>query len=176
LTWIEPEFRQHLKITQQNTLVAIWIGINDIGDTSKLNVSFPDLYDSIISTMFTESVEPLYEAGYQNFLFVNLPPLDRTPLNVAKAKPLPNKTMIGWWDDILSQKSQAFGAQHEDTNVLLYDANTFLNHILDNPLDYGIKNSTGYCPGYLDADEVTDPGKYGCIPIDEYFWFNTGHM
>ena len=74
LTWIEPEFRQHLKITQHNTLVAIWIGINDIGDTSKRNVSFPDLYDDIISTMFTESVDPLYATGYRNFLFVNLPP------------------------------------------------------------------------------------------------------
>lgn len=126
--------------------------------------------------MFAESVEPLYEAGYQNFLFVNLPPLDKTPLNVVKAEPLPNKTMIGWWDDTLKQKSEAFGAQHKDTNVFLYDANSFLNYILDNPLDYGIKNSTGYCPAYLDADEVTDPKKYGCIPIHEYFWFNTGHM
>jgi phospholipase/lecithinase/hemolysin len=178
LTWIEPEFRKDPSLQQQeNALVAIWIGINDIGDTSVwTNVSFPVLYDEIISTVFTESAEPIYEAGYRNFLFINLPPLDRTPLNVVKTDPRPNKTMIEWWDGTLQEKTQAFSAQYKDTNTFLYDANTFLNHILDNPSEYGIKNTTGYCPGYLDPDEVTDPGKYGCIPIDEYFWFNTGHM
>jgi phospholipase/lecithinase/hemolysin len=156
--------------------VAIWIGINDISDSSRYNVSFPAFYNSIITALFEESVEPLYEAGYHNFLFINLPPLDRTPGNVGKAEPLPNKTMIDWWDNTLLAHSKAFGAAHGSVKTMVYDANTFLNHVLDNPSEFDITNTTSYCPGYTDPDVVTDPGKYGCIPIDQYFWFNTGHM
>jgi hypothetical protein len=65
-------------------LVAIFIGINDISDSAKYTfprnnaTDFPSFYSEIIETEF-EAVEQIYEAGYRNFLFMNLPPpLDRT--------------------------------------------------------------------------------------------------
>jgi phospholipase/lecithinase/hemolysin len=55
--------------------------------------------------------------------------------------------------------------------------NSFLNGVLDDPGRYGVVNTTGFCAGYLQADALTDPGKYGCpVPVSEYFWFNGGHM
>lgn len=177
LTYGQPVFKHKLCVKPSKTLVAIWIGINDINDSAKYNVSFPDFYDSIISTIFSQSVKPLYEAGYYNFLFVNLPPLDRTPSNQLKAEPLPNRTMIGWWDDTLVRHSEAFAAEHSDVTTMVFDANTFLNGVLDNPGKYGITNTTNYCAGYLQADVLTDWEKYGCpVPLDQYFWFNSGHM
>ena len=59
------------------------ITVNDISDSSKykfprLNTTdFPSFYNAIISTEF-EAIETLYQAGYKNYLFMNLPPLDRT--------------------------------------------------------------------------------------------------
>ncbi|KAK6597681.1 lysophospholipase a [Botrytis cinerea] len=87
------------------TLVAIWIGINDIGDTdsytfpSHNSTGFPSLYTNIITTEFA-AIETIYQAGFRNFLFMNLPPLT-THSNYA---------------------------------------------------------------------------SYGCNPIPEYFWYNTGHI
>lgn len=161
-------------IDPDSTLTAVWIGINDIGDSAELDVDFPTYYDELITTMFEQSVEPVYKAGYKKWLFMKLPPLDRTPGNLVRAAgPLPNKTMIGWWDDTLDQHASAFADKYEDATVLVFDSNTFLNYVLDHPAEYNITNTTSYCADYNQPLPVT---QYGCLPLDEYFWYNDGHM
>lgn len=161
-------------IDPDKTLTAVWIGINDIGDSAELDVDFPTFYNELITTMFEQAVESVYQAGYKKWLFLNLPPLDRTPTNLVRAAgPLPNKTMIGWWDATLEQHASAFAEQYEDATALVFDANTFLNYVLDHPAEYSITNSTGYC---LEYDQPLPVIQYGCLPLDEYFWYNTGHM
>ncbi len=160
-------------VDASKTLVAFWIGINDIGDSSGLHVDFPTYYNELISTMFDQSVTPIYKAGYKNFLFINLPPLDRAPYNLVKPALNPNTTMINWWDEILEQHREAFHDANKDTNTLLFDANSFLNSILDNAGNYGFKNITSFCPAYNQPLPVE---QYGCLPLDEYFWYDSGHM
>lgn len=29
---------------------------------------------------------------------------------------------------------------------------------------------------YNQPDIDTNPEKYGCLPLDQYFWYNSGHM
>lgn len=119
----------------------------------------------------------MHNAGYSNFLFVNLPPLDRTPGNLARANPSPNKTQIRWWDESLQKHSECFAKQNTGVTTMLYDVNTFLNGVLDNPTEYGIDNTTDFCGGYLYADVLDNWEKYSCSgPIETYFWFNSGHM
>lgn len=157
------------------TLVAFWIGINDVGDSSKYAVDFPTFYNELITTLFG-AVQSVYDLGYRNFLFMNLPPLDRTPGN--SKLPIPNNTTqkVDWYDAALANHSAAFGEQNADAKVMLFDANTFLNGVMDNASEYGIKNTTGYCASYDQPYINTDPASYGCLPLPEYFWFNTGHM
>jgi hypothetical protein len=75
-----------LKLDVQKTLVAVWIGINDISDSDSYTfprngtTDFPTFYKAIIDTEF-QSLETVYDAGYRNFLFMNLPPLDKTVLS-----------------------------------------------------------------------------------------------
>lgn len=162
---------------KERALVAIWIGINDINDSSKFtHVSFPSFYDSLINAVFTQSTTPIYEAGYRNFLFLNLPPLDRTAKNVVAEDPRPNKTMITWWNESLERHARLFGRTHRDAKVMLYDANKFLNGVLDHPARYGITNTTSFCKDFADADVLVHPEAHGCLPLDEYFWYNSGHM
>lgn len=64
-------------------LVAINIGINDIIDSAIYTfprnnaTDLPSFYGKIVEAEF-KSVETIYEAGYRNFLFMNLPPLERS--------------------------------------------------------------------------------------------------
>lgn len=156
------------------TLVAVWIGINDIGDSAELDVNFPEFYEELITTMFEQSVEPVYKAGYKKWLFMKLPPLDRTPGNLVRSGgPLPNTTMIRWWDSTLEQHASEFASQHEDATALVFDSNTFLNSVLDNATAYGISNTTSYCPDY---NQPLPMAQYDCLPLDQYFWYNSGHM
>lgn len=177
LTWAEPVIGGD--IDKSKAMVAIWIGINDIYDSADYDdedVSLPELYDKLVATVFEESVQALYEVGYKNFLLVNLPPLDRTEDNVEEEHPLPNKTMIGWWGESLEKHSRSFSAANPVAKTMVYDANSFLNHVLDNPDSYGIKDTTSYCKWYGQLDEATDAKYYGCRPLNEYFWYNSAHM
>ncbi|KAK7734296.1 hypothetical protein SLS53_007946 [Cytospora paraplurivora] len=161
-------------VDPKKTLVAIWIGINDIGDSRTLDVYFPDFYEELISTLFEQAVHPVYEAGYKNFLFMKLPPLNRTPGNLVRAAgPSPNVTQIGWWDDTLDRHASAFANKNKDVTSLVFDSNTFLNYVLDHPAEYDIKNTTAYCPEYNQPLPVE---QYGCLPLKDYFWYNNGHM
>ena len=51
---------------------------------------------------------------------------------------------------------------------MLFNANTFLNRVLDHHEEYGIRNATGYCAAYDQPYINTDPGMYGCLPLEEY--------
>ncbi|KAJ4377341.1 hypothetical protein N0V83_000166 [Neocucurbitaria cava] len=161
----------HLK--KEDSLVAVWIGINDINDLAKLrgkNASFTPLYEQVEDYVF-ESVEKIYALGYRNFLFMNLPPLDRSP------SPSVNASLVDTFNSIQASHANAFQSSHQDATVLQYDVNTVLNKILDNHDDYGFKKITNYCPGYNQPDIRVNPGKYGCGEgLDTYFWYDSGHL
>lgn len=176
LTWAEPVIGK--KMDKSRALVAIWIGINDVNDSVKqLNgTDFKTFWDALVNTFFEESVQPMYNAGYRNFLFVNLPPLDRTSANQKLTNPRPNKEEIGWWNSAVDKHRKTFEKVHPKAKTLLYDANTFLNGVMDSPTNYGITNTTSYCPAFNQLDVLTTPEKYGCQSLDQYFWYNSGHL
>jgi phospholipase/lecithinase/hemolysin len=149
-----------LKVDFAKALVAVWIGINDINDSSRfkfpvLNATdFPSLYKEIISTEFA-ALEAVYAAGYRNFLFMNLPPLDRTPGAIAAgpAAALPNTTMVHTWNNLIGSFAADFSVTHPGSEVMVFDTYTYLNGILDNHLQYGFSNITGFCLRY-DAPDI----------------------
>ena len=75
-----------LTVDPRRTLVTSWIGINDISDSARYRfpihnaTNFQELYTAMIKAQFA-SLETVYAAGYHNFLFMNLPPLDKTRKN-----------------------------------------------------------------------------------------------
>ncbi|KAF1941203.1 lysophospholipase-like protein A [Clathrospora elynae] len=161
----------HLK--KENALVAIWIGINDINDLAKLrgiNATFAPFYEQVQRKVF-KGVEKIYNLGYRNFLFMNLPPLDRSP------SPSVSASMISAFNNIHTAHAEAFQNKHRESTVLKFDVNYVLNNILDNYQDYGFQNITTNCPGYNQPDIRTDPKKYGCGEgLHTYFWYDSGHL
>lgn len=156
-------------VDPSKTLVIIWIGINDIGDSAELDVDFPSFYNELITTEFA-SAQMIHDLGYRDFLFMKLPPLNRTPPNLIRAAgPLPNATMIEWWDETLMRHAWEFEERNgERTNVMVYDTTGFLNYVLDHPSEFGVVNTTDYCAAYDQPFINTDPGMYGCEPLEEY--------
>jgi phospholipase/lecithinase/hemolysin len=179
LTYGDPVLRSKNKINKSTALVTIWIGVNDIFDSATYkpsNISNDAFWASEIDGVFQQSVQPLYNSGYKNFLFLNLPPLDRTPGNQRAATPYPSKAQVNSWGTLLANRTSAFQAQYADSKAMLYDANTFLNGVLDNPSKYGITRTGSYCPGWNQLDVLTNPASYGCSSMDKYFWYNAVHM
>ncbi|KAL4807106.1 hypothetical protein BDV18DRAFT_112732 [Aspergillus unguis] len=171
-------------LSPSETLIAIWIGINDINDSADYNltsVEFREFYDTLVSTLFS-SLDPLVELGYKQYLLLNLPPLDRTPSNQARSlkgeEPSPSAKQVQWFNRALSKHTQSFARRkrHSGVRAFVFDAHTVLSNVLDLPEIYGIKNTTDFCPGYDQPDIQQEYEKYGCpTPLNTYFWYNSGH-
>ncbi|KAJ1333189.1 outer membrane lipase/esterase [Microdochium nivale] len=237
--FLAPRFHRN---DRRDVLVAVWIGINDINDitlpppaaddeqTSTQQTPREDeqlalyeaKYDAINAALFEQSIIPLHqEAGFRNFLFLNIPPYDRTPGNVLRKEEdrHPSRAMVQLWNKSLAKHLAAFQErvngddaqqqqQHHDpqsarsslpqgqttstrssnsssrakdrvTTALLYDANAFLDAVLDDPLvrGRGILNTRTICAAAKgNPDVARHPSKYGCLPLDKYFWFDAGHI
>ncbi|KAI5361937.1 Putative GDSL lipase/esterase, SGNH hydrolase superfamily [Septoria linicola] len=168
--------KRPVKINKEKTVVAVWIGINDINDSAKMVVDFAEFYDQLMKHLFT-AMKQVSSLGYKKFLFMNLPPLDRTPANLVRTGgALPSKTMVDQYNTALSKHASSFAKKHSGTWSGVFDVNSYLNTVLDSAEGYGIKNVTGYCAAYNQPDIDADPGKYGCLPLKEYFWYNSGHV
>ncbi|KAH0287420.1 lysophospholipase A [Aureobasidium namibiae CBS 147.97] len=173
LTYAQPAL--HNITTPETTLATFWIGTNDIFDTSTSKVPIDTLYTDMITTLY-QSIQTIHDAGYRNFLIMNLAPLDKTPKNVRSIRPLPSKSMVNRWNTILASQAADFRTRNSDSNVVVFDSNTFLNEILKNPAPYGIKNTKDFCAAWNQPNVVADATQYGCLPMDQYFWFNTAHL
>ncbi|KAI2476563.1 Lipase GDSL domain containing protein [Pyrenophora tritici-repentis] len=162
-----------IQLSKEDALVAVWIGINDINDlvgTQGRNASFAPLYEKVQKNIF-KNVERVYELGYRNFLFMNLPPLDRGP-----GTPSVNASLVEVFNRIHVEHTDAFREEHCEATVLQFDVNGVLNRVLGEYQDYGFSNVTDFCPGYNQPDILSDPEKYVCTDLDTYFWFNSGHL
>ncbi|RAL64012.1 hypothetical protein DID88_003200 [Monilinia fructigena] len=99
------------------------------------------------------------------------------PLNLIRPDgPRPNATMLNSYNNILNTTALNFAATHPGTKAMVFDTFSFLSSVLDDPAPYGITNTTNYCPNYDAPDIDTNYAAYGCQPIPEYFWYNTGHI
>lgn len=164
---------ESIHLSKKHALVTVWIGINDINDlvsTQGKNATFAPAYNKVQENVF-KSVQKVYDLGYMNFLFMNLPPLDRGP-----GTPRVNASLVESFNSIQETFASEFEAKNCDATVMTFDVNSVLNSVLDHYQDYGFKNIADYCPGFNQPDILTDPGKYGCTELDTYFWYNSGHL
>lgn len=180
LKWADPALAQTpVNLDRSKTLVTIWIGVNDVVQSKTLKPSsqtYEQFWTAEVNAVIEQSAKPLLAAGYKNFLFVNQPPLDRTAANQKASQPYPTKTLLDSWNSILATNVNTFRSSNSSVKAMLYNANTFLNALMDNASQYGIKNTTTYCPSYLNPDVVENPTKYGCLPQSQYFWNNANHL
>lgn len=140
-----------------NALYAIWAGANNI-----LNTLAAPSAESIFTAAtlaakdVVQQVEQLHQAGAKNILVSNLPDLSRTPFI----------EMIG--SDALSQAISILGIENfnnqlqaqlasKNYDVILIDAASIFDHLIENPSLYGFSNVTSLC------DPSVDPSCAGYL-------------
>jgi len=138
--------------SSDNTLFSIFIGINDLGSTIGRSdiVSYTD---QILTAEFN-LVGKLYNSGARKFMFVTVPPTDRTPLLYGNAQ---LKTNIARWNSRLATFAANFQSSHSGSSYFIYDAWADFNTVLNNPTAYGLSS---------------DVKSYGS---QSYFWYNNYH-
>ncbi|GJJ15599.1 hypothetical protein Clacol_009877 [Clathrus columnatus] len=132
---------------EDESLVIWWIGINDTGDTVKNTsiTNFTAFWEQEVKVYF-EAVDMVYSRGLRNFLFINVPPEERSPawVNDSINGPILKANII-LFNNILHNFVESFKTKYLDTNVITFDVHTWFHHVLDNSFTYGFSNITGFC-------------------------------
>ncbi|KAI1122003.1 hypothetical protein F5Y10DRAFT_84200 [Nemania abortiva] len=169
------------KWTGDSSIFAVWIGINDIGNSYYNGANATDALNTKIFAVISSLVDQIYTAGGRNFVFINVPPLDRTPLIIpqgASAVSLSKADVAAWNQKVVDYANTLKGKG--DTNVWVYDSNKSFGEVIDNPASHpetaGLKNTTGYCVAYQNGTPAQNTLNPSCgVPVNQYFWLNNLH-
>ena len=162
-----------------DSLFGIFIGINDVGNSySSQNASL----NTIIFNEFSGLVDELYQTGARNFLFLNVPPVNRAPLTSAQGASVQalEAADIKDWNKRLIQLGNNLTNIYSDATVFQFDTNKIFAQVLDDPCSHPqtcpYKNTTDYCVAYENGTPSWYTFNATCgVPVDEYFWLNSLH-
>ncbi|KAG7087763.1 hypothetical protein E1B28_013704 [Marasmius oreades] len=125
---------------------VFFLGINDCGTTEECLLS--EIVEKI-----PEAADRLYtEVGARNFVFINVPPTDRSPGGLPHAEIM--KTRIETWNEEMRTHISQFVDDTPTARVSCFSSHDILSAILDDPEKYG----------FTEADVVADRGG---IWVDE---------
>jgi phospholipase/lecithinase/hemolysin len=163
-----------------DTLFATFIGINDVGNAyMEANSS---LVFSLVFREYASLVDQLYVSGARNFLFLNVPPVNRSPLTAGygpSAQAL-QATDIAAYNANLTHLAANLSATYPDAFTYVFDTNAIFTQVLDDPCSHpetcAYKNTTDYCFYYENGTASWYTFYPNCsLPVDEYFWLNSLH-
>ncbi|KAG2150694.1 carbohydrate esterase family 16 protein [Suillus bovinus] len=160
-----------------NSLFAVWIGINDIGNSeSWTNITQAKFYGTLMNRLFSQ-VEDLYSKGARSFLFLTVPPMNRAPLYIEQGHQAAAKIgiNIAEYNKQLTQSVRTFKSKHPDVDTVTVDTQPIFNVLLDNWQTFGFVNFTGYCKAYENGTPTATYQVEGCAPVSNYFWLNSLH-
>ncbi|EKM55348.1 carbohydrate esterase family 16 protein [Phanerochaete carnosa HHB-10118-sp] len=140
--------------TAEDTLFVSWIGINDCG-------KFYGHFDNAVASdayqeRLFQSLHEVYGTGARNFLFIDVPPMERAP-GLRRANAVTRAAMYSRWNTSLHSGVQRFANSHDDASVMLLSSHELFHKVLANPENYD-----------LDESEVNDEGG----PV----WFDYIHI
>ncbi|KAF2012528.1 carbohydrate esterase family 16 protein [Aaosphaeria arxii CBS 175.79] len=127
--------------TPKESLFGIWMGVNDVGNSYGQNDSV--LLGKILDDYFGQ-VEILYRAGARNFVFLSVPPINKSPLMLGQSKQAQEleAKYIVQFNDALANRTGSFKARHEDSRAVVVDSQAPFNAAINDPKKYGSKDAT----------------------------------
>ena len=127
-------------------------------------------------------VVKLYTVGARNFVFLNVPPIQRSPLTAeqGEATVALQRNAVMDFNKGLDAMVKKFSATRPETTT--YHLNTYdlFMEVLDNPTSYPqtaiYRNTTTFCAAYQQGTINPDSLNTSCgVPANQYFWLNSLH-
>ncbi|KAI0362113.1 hypothetical protein OH77DRAFT_1416330 [Trametes cingulata] len=115
----------------ENTLFITWIGINDCARLELEEIP------ATLDELFAEQ-ERLYDIGARNFLYIDVPPIHRTPVGVLFSGVKPDHYRpYEFWNSCLQAQVASFAARHPDVTTLFFSSWATFTRVLDDPVAHG---------------------------------------
>ncbi|KAI1259284.1 carbohydrate esterase family 16 protein [Xylariaceae sp. FL1019] len=122
-----------------DTLVAIWIGINDVGNPFVSNFRsylLPAEKTVVTRDRYWGLMDDLYADGFTNYVLFTVPPFDLAPaFQYEETASLISD--IESYNLELSSRLATFKSSHSDVTATLFDTAPTFNTVISNPTAYG---------------------------------------
>lgn len=132
-----------------------------------------------IAETYNDVIGALYASGARKFLFLGVPPTDRTPLMRSFG---PNATEmvaanVDRWNFALSTYVHDVLTQtFPEAKYVLFDTVPFFNALLDDGFNYCFTETAGACPDYIPQRNNPLVNLPSCPwPFAQYFWADDYH-
>ncbi|KFY29797.1 hypothetical protein V493_02244 [Pseudogymnoascus sp. VKM F-4281 (FW-2241)] len=177
-----PNYAFNGKWKSSDSVFGIFIGINDVGNSFYLGPDTVPILNKKIFAVYDGLVKELYNTGARNFVFLNVPPTDRSPLIIgqgAESAALLAKDLADF-NGAIANLAAGVKKNYAGTNVFRVDAWQAFTDVLNRPAAFpataGYKNTTEYCEAYQNGTPKQDTLDPSCgIPVNQYFWLNSLH-
>ncbi|KAF4445340.1 hypothetical protein F53441_10889 [Fusarium austroafricanum] len=143
------------KISKAETLVAIWIGINDVGEAFWSKKSA--LVTECVNRYF-ELLQTLVDSGYNKFVLLSIPAYaDQFPKMIGQSE----VDLARLRSDIISYnravkaKVSAYTSSHPNVKLQIFDTKPSFDQVVKNYASYGAKDATCF-------------GSSNCLWADDY--------
>ncbi|CAK4034549.1 carbohydrate esterase family 16 [Lecanosticta acicola] len=160
----------------ENTLFIVWIGLNDIHNANNETAkSFAKAFEE-----FAKDVDILYQSGARNLLFLNIPPIDRSPLAPRMDLVREWKQWVSEWNTNLTSLTTNFTETYPDATGVVFDTFEMFNDMIDYPCTFeqscGFEDVNTFCNYYVfGAKEWNHKDPHCDKSIDKYLWMNDLH-
>jgi phospholipase/lecithinase/hemolysin len=149
-----PTYAFNGQWTSSDSVFGIFIGINDAGNSYYLGPDKVPILNKKIFAVYDGLVKELYNTGARNFVFLNVPPTDRSPLMIgqgADAAALLASDLKAF-NGAIASLAAVVKKNYAETNVFTVDAWQAFTDVLNKPTAFpataGYKNTTAYCEAY----------------------------
>lgn len=139
--------------TDAESLFTFFIGINDLIFGAAGNETARDLE----WIEYASLVDQVYQTGARNFMFLTVPPIERSPLFTTSSymsRDFLKQTAsyIADWNSRVVNMASNLTRSYKDATAFVFDTNGLFSQVLNDPGKYTqtdiYKNTTGYCLDY----------------------------
>ncbi|KAK1971064.1 GDSL-like Lipase/Acylhydrolase [Colletotrichum sublineola] len=143
------------KINKANTLVAVWIGINDVGEPFWDRQAAPVVK---IMDRYFQLLQTLVNDGLKNFVLLTVPPFsDQIPAMIGQPETdlVRLRADIASYNQALKDRMAAFKSSNSGVKGLVFDTRPSFDLVVKNFAEYGARDATCY-------------GSRDCLWADNY--------
>ncbi|PSR83567.1 hypothetical protein BD289DRAFT_369797 [Coniella lustricola] len=125
--------------TAENLLVAVWIGINDIGECFWESDLYPTCPIDDVMTEYFTLLQNLYDDGVRNFVLNMVPPFYKAPSFDSETDLSSAIANVETYNAALVSNMEAFKTNNTDITLgTVFNTTSYFWEVLDNPTTYGL--------------------------------------
>ncbi|RDL40877.1 putative 1,4-beta-D-glucan cellobiohydrolase C [Venustampulla echinocandica] len=134
--------------TSDNTLFAVWMGVNDVGNTfgGNSNATETALLNKIVA-QYQAMAQKMYDSGGRNFAFLTVPPIQKSPtmLSQSASSRATEADVIAAFNSLIAKMTASFLASHTEAKAVVVDTVAVFDKLLANPTIYGAGQNGATC-------------------------------